>query len=76
MSKSAAMAFSINMIELDWMWGKHKLPRVCSYSYLRIDFACHGIYHINKVMDSGRKRLSQLHREFAGRCHFLSFDHV
>ncbi len=45
------------------MWGKHRLPRVCSYRYLGIDFACNGAWdvYVKKVIDSGRAKLNQLH---------------
>ena len=39
MSKSAVMVFSINSVEGGWKWG---LPKVSSYTYLGIDFACNG----------------------------------
>ena len=42
MSKSAAMVFARNKTEGESLWGEHKLPRVCSYSYLGIDFTCNG----------------------------------
>ena len=36
------MVFARNQEEGEWMWGEHRLPRVCSYRYmyLGIDFAC------------------------------------
>ena len=44
--------------EGEWLWGEHKLPRMCSYSYLGIDLACNGACDINvtKVIDTGRNR--------------------
>ena len=73
-SKSAVMVFARNKVEGKWMWGEHKLPRVCSYSYLGIDFACNGAWdiHVNKVIDSGRKRLNQLHSVLSNRSINLS----
>ena len=73
-SKSAAMVFARNKVEGEWLWGEHKLPRVCSYSYLGIDFACNGAWdiHVNKVIDSGRKRLNQLHGVISNRSINLS----
>ena len=40
-----------------------RLPRVCSYRYLGIDFTCNGAWdvHVKKVIDSGRTKLNQLH---------------
>ena len=62
-SKSAVMVFARNQEEGEWMWGEHRLPRVCSYRYLGIDFACNGAWdvHVKKVIDSGRTKLNQLH---------------
>ena len=37
-SKSALMVFARNQKEGEWVWGEHRLPRVCSYSHLGIDF--------------------------------------
>ena len=54
------MVFATNKVGGEWIWGEHKPPRVCSYSYLGIDFACNrawDIMYIRKVIDSGRKRL-------------------
>ena len=31
-----------NSVEGGWKWGEHKLPKVSSYTYLGIDFACNG----------------------------------
>ena len=62
-SKSAVMVFARNQEEGEWMWGEHRLPRVCSYRYLGIDFACNGAWdvYVKKVIDSGRTKLNQLH---------------
>ena len=51
------MMFARNKVEGEWLWGEHKFPMVCSYSYLGVDFACNGAWdiHVNKVIDSGRK---------------------
>ena len=27
----------VNKVEGEWLWGEHKLPKVCSYSYLGVD---------------------------------------
>ena len=40
--KNAVMVFARNKVEGEWMWGEHRLLRVCSYSYLGIEFACNG----------------------------------
>ena len=57
-SKSAVMVFSRNSAEGEWKWGKHKLPKASSYTYLGIDFACNGAWdaHLKRVLDNGRKR--------------------
>ena len=36
---------------------------MCSYTYLGIEFACNGAWdvHVKKVINSGRKKLNQLH---------------
>ena len=36
-SKSAVMVFSRSTVKGDWVWGKHKLPNVSSYTYLGIE---------------------------------------
>ena len=55
-SKSAVMVFSRNSVEGGWKWGEHKLPKVSSYTYLGIDFACNGAWdvHLKRVLDNGR----------------------
>ena len=78
-SKSAVMVFARNQEEGEWMWGEHRLPRVCSYRYLGIDFVCNGAWdvHVKKVIDSGRTKLNQLHsvisnrRVLVGCCYLL-----
>ena len=42
---------------------EHRLPRVCSYSYLGIEFTCNRAWdvHVKRAIDSDRKRLNQLH---------------
>ena len=44
-------------------WGEHKLPKVSSYTYLGIDFACNGAWdmHLKRVRDNSRKKVNQLH---------------
>ena len=34
---------------VEWMCGKYRLPRVCSYRYLGIDLPCNGAWdvHVN-----------------------------
>ena len=56
------MVFARNEVEGEWMWREHKPPRVCSYSNLGIYFVCNETWdtRVNKVIDSGRKRLNQL----------------
>ena len=54
--------------------GRHDLPTVVKYKYMGIDFACNGAWdgHI-KVLDSGRKKVNQLHSVISNRdeCNFL-----
>ena len=50
MSKSAAMVSAKNKIEGEWVWGEHKIPRVCSYSYLDIDFVYNGAWDIRSLI--------------------------
>ena len=73
-SKSAVMVFAREQDKGEWVWGEHKLPRVCSYSYLGIDFLCNGAWdvHVKKVIDSGRTRLNQLHAVISNRSINLS----
>ena len=65
-SKSAVMVFSV---EGGWKWGEHKLPKVSSYTYLGIDFACNGAWdvHLKRVLDNGRKKVNQLHSIISNR---------
>ena len=60
MSKTVVMVYSRNS---EWKWGEHKLPKVSSYTYLGIDFACNGAWdvHLKRVLDNGRKKVNQLH---------------
>ena len=69
MSKSAVMVFSKNSVEGGWKWGEHKLPKVSSYTYLGIDFACNGAWdvHLKRVLDNGRKKVNQLHSIISNR---------
>ena len=50
------------------MWGEHRLPKVCSYRYLGIDFACNGArdVHVKEVIDSGRTKLSTVNLSARG----------
>ena len=59
-SKSAVMVFSRNSVEGRWKWGEHKLPKVSSYTYLGIEFACNGAWHVHlkRVLDNGRKKVN------------------
>ena len=43
--------------------GEHQLPKVSSYTYVGIDFACNGAWdmHLKRVLDNGRKKVNQLH---------------
>ena len=52
-----------------WKWGEHKLPKVSSYAYLGIDFACNGAWdvHLKRVLDNGRKKVNQLHSIISNR---------
>ena len=49
------MVFARNQDEGEWVWNEHRLPKVCSYSYLGIDFSCNEAWdvHVKKVIDSG-----------------------
>ena len=62
-SKSAVMVFSRNSVEGGWKWGERNLPKVSSYTYVGIDFACNGAWdvHLKRVLDNGRKKVNQLH---------------
>ena len=46
------MVFSRSTVKGDWMWGKHKLPNVSTYTYLGIEFSNNGAWdlHIKKVL--------------------------
>ena len=43
---------------VEWMCGKYRLPRVCSYRCLGIDLTCNGAWdvHVNNEIDSGRTK--------------------
>ena len=58
------MVFSKDFVEGGWKWEELKLPKVSSNSYLGNDFASNGAWdvHLKKVLDNGRKKVSQLHR--------------
>ena len=62
MSKSAVMVFSRNFVEGGWKWGEHKLPKVSSYTYLGVDFACNGAWnvHLKRVLDNGDIKISSI----------------
>ena len=68
-SKSAVMVFSKNSVEGGWKWGEHKLPKVSSYTYLGINFACNEAWdvHLKRVLDNGRKKVNQLHSIISNR---------
>ena len=59
-SKSAVTVLARNQEKGEWMWGGHRLSRVCSYRCLGINFACNGAWnvHVKKVINSG---VNQLH---------------
>ena len=54
MSKSAVMVFSV---EDGWKRGKHKLPKVTSYSYLGIDFGAWDV-HLKIIMEEKSKPIA------------------
>ena len=58
MSKNAVLVFSV---EDEWKWGENELPKVSSYTYLSIDFACNGAWdvHLKRVLNSGGKSVAQ-----------------
>ena len=63
------MVFSKNSVEGGWKWGEHKLPKVSSYTYLGINFACNGAWdmHLKRVLDNGKKKVNQLHSIISNR---------
>ena len=67
--KSAVMVFSRNVVEGEWNWGEHQLPKVSNYCYLGIDFASNGAWdvHLKKVITNGRKKVNQLHSIISNR---------
>ena len=68
-TKSAVMVFAKDTVGGTWKWGEYDLPMVTKYTYLGIDFACNGAWdgHIKKVLDSGRKKVNQLHSVISNR---------
>ena len=60
------MVFSkeVDTGECTWKWGDKDIPEVVSYCYLGIKFANNGSWdsHVQKVINSGKKKLNQLHR--------------
>ena len=69
-SKSAViMVFSKDAVNGCWKWGEYSLSIVSSYSYFGIDFSRNGAWymHIRKLLDNGRKRVSQLHKVISNR---------
>ena len=46
MIKVMVMVFARNWKEGEWIWGEHRLPRVCSYRYLGIVFTCNGAWDV------------------------------
>ena len=63
------MVFSINSVEGGWKWREHNIPKVSSYTYLGIDFACNGAWdvHLKRVLDNGRKKVNRLHGIISNR---------
>ena len=53
-SKSAVMVFSRSSVKGDWVWGEHKLPNMCRYAYLGIEFSSNGVWdlHVKKVLST------------------------
>ena len=68
-TKSAVMVFSKEVVEGSWKWGEHHLPTVTEYTYLGVDFASNGAWdgQIKKVLDSGRKKVNQIHSVISNR---------
>ena len=64
--KSAVVVFSkeVDTGACTWKWGDKDIPEVVSYCYLGIEFAKNGSWdsHVQKVINSGKKNLNQLHR--------------
>ncbi len=69
--KSAVVVFSkeVNTGACTWKWGNKDIPEVVSYCYLGIEFANNGSWdsHVQKVINSGKKKLNQLHRFLSNR---------
>ena len=59
------LVFARDAVEGSWKWG------VCLtfLTYLGIDIQCNGAWdaHIKRVIDSGRKKVSQLHSVISNR---------
>ena len=57
------MVFTKETVEGKWKWGEQDLPMVSNYTYLGIEFTNNGAWdkHIKKVVDSGTKKLNQVH---------------
>ena len=70
-SKGAVMVFTKGVVDSTcmWKWGEQDLPRVSNYTYLGIEFSSNGAWdkHIKKVVDSGRKKLNQIHSVLSNR---------
>ena len=69
MSKGVVIVYARNKVDGEWMWGGHRLLRMCSYTYLRIEFSYNEAWdmHVKRVIHSGRKRLNQLHSILSNR---------
>ena len=69
--KSAVMVFSkeVDTGACTWKWGDKDTPEVGSYCYLGIEFANNGSWdsHAQKVTNSGKEKLNQLHRFLSNR---------
>ena len=62
------MVFSKISVEGGWKWGEHKLPKMSNYCYFGINFASNGAWDVHKkVLDSGRKKVNQLHSVISNR---------
>ena len=56
------MVLSRSMAKGDWVWGKHKLPNVSSYTYLGIEFTNNGTWdlHVKKVLSTSKEKVEKL----------------
>ena len=61
--KSAVMVFARDPVV---KWGDRDLPTVTKYTYLGVEFTSNGAY-INKVLESDRKKVNQLHSVISNR---------